>query len=177
MTTTCELCDFDDVSQCRSCDLSGEPNPEAFSRTELVMSLVASHRQVRVGVGVFVLTPKGYVLLMRQGSHGAGEWSLPGGHLEFSETVEECARREVLEEIGCELEGVVTIPYTSEDFFLEEGKHYITLYVMGITKDLPQILEPHKASELTFFTQIKDLPSPLFVGTHHAAQVLFGGCS
>jgi NUDIX domain len=101
---TCELCEFDCLSRCRSCDLSGEPNPEAFSRTELVSSLVRSHRQVRLGAGVFVHTPRGYVLLKRQGSHGAGEWSLPGGHLEFGETVDECARREVLEEIGCRLE-------------------------------------------------------------------------
>ena len=38
----------------------------------------------RVGVGVMIQNEKGEVLLgLRQGSHGAGEWSFPGGHLDF----------------------------------------------------------------------------------------------
>ena len=37
----------------------------------------------RVGVGVMIQNKKGEVLLgLRQGSHGAGEWSFPGGHNE-----------------------------------------------------------------------------------------------
>ncbi|MFA4941602.1 MAG: NUDIX domain-containing protein, partial [Patescibacteria group bacterium] len=33
----------------------------------------------RVGVGVMIQNEKGEVLLgLRQGSHGAGEWSFPG---------------------------------------------------------------------------------------------------
>jgi len=38
---TCEVCDHDQISECRQCTLSCEPNPEAFTRKELVTALEA----------------------------------------------------------------------------------------------------------------------------------------
>ena len=44
--------------------------------------------------------------LARLGSHGAGTYALPGGHLEMGESWEACAAREVLEETGLEVSGL-----------------------------------------------------------------------
>lgn len=129
-------------------------------------------KQVRVGVGVFVKTPSGFVLLKRKGSHGEGEWSLPGGHLDFGETVEDCAIRETREELGIKLTNVKRIPYWSEDSFPDFQKQYITLYMWGDSMDEPSIMEPDKASDMMFFTSLADLPDNLFVGTWTAAGVL-----
>ena len=43
-SSVCEVCDEDCLSNCRACTLSGEPNPEAFSRDELVTALVLEVR-------------------------------------------------------------------------------------------------------------------------------------
>jgi 8-oxo-dGTP diphosphatase len=118
----------------------------------------------RVGVGVAVLTPTGYVLLRRApGKHGAGEWSLPGGALERGESLENCARREILEEIGVSLESVSLLPYISEDLFPDNGQHWITHYLLARTTDVPRNMEPHKCDAMgTFWPQ--DFPAPQFVG-------------
>lgn len=132
-----------------------------------------TEQQVRVGTGIFVRCQDGYVLLKRRGSHGEGEWSLPGGHLEFGESVADCARREVLEELGVTLQGNVTpIPFFSEDQFPEHGKHYITLYLLAETDEQPRIMEPHKASEMIIVRDPSLAPGPLFCGTAGAWQVL-----
>lgn len=57
-----------------------------------------------VGVGV-VVRHEGKVLLIRRAKPPrAGQWSLPGGRQHLGETLEEAARREVLEESGLTLQ-------------------------------------------------------------------------
>jgi 8-oxo-dGTP diphosphatase len=125
------------------------------------MSAPLQPRSPRVGVGVIV-TRRGLVLLgQRQGAHGAGTWALPGGHLEFGETVEECARREVAEETGLELQGITLGPYTST-LFPAEGEHYITLFALGSSEVGEAVVrEPAKCIRWEWFPW-SALPSPLF---------------
>ena len=41
--------------------------------------------------------------LVKKNCYGAETWALPGGHLEHGETLDECARRELKEELGIEV--------------------------------------------------------------------------
>lgn len=135
---------------------------------------MSAFNHTRVGVGVLVKSPNGYVLIKRTGSHGSGEWSFPGGHLELNETVVDCAIREVKEELGVDLYHVYSPGIFTEDFF--PGKHYITVYVIGTTKQTPVIMEPDKASDICFVKSISvnDLPTPLFSGVAESYPQLWG---
>lgn len=57
-------------------------------------------RQPRVGVSVGVWRGGEVLLVERSGDPSGGLWSFPGGHLEWGESLEDAARREVLEETG-----------------------------------------------------------------------------
>ncbi len=117
--------------------------------------------QPLIGVGVIILRHNKILLGRRQGSHGAGSWSAPGGHLEFGETPEECARREVLEESGLHLENIRRGPWANV-MFQEAQKHYITLFMLATAPyGEPQRLEPDKCDGWQWFSP-DALPGPLF---------------
>ena len=100
-------------------------------------------KRVQVGVGVFVKR-KGKILVgKRKGSHGAGTWALPGGHLEPGESFEACCKREVLEETGLIINNISPVVFTN-DIFRDEGLHYITLFFEGEYQSGEAIVaEPH----------------------------------
>ena len=129
--------------------------------TEATPSALADKRSPLVGVGVLVVRDGQVLLGQRKGSHGAGTWALPGGHLEFGETVAQCALREVLEETGLDISTVTPGPYTS-DVFHAEGKHYVTLFVTAHSAaGEPALCEPDKCSEWRW-CRWSELPAPLF---------------
>ena len=115
----------------------------------------------RIGVGVLLVRDGRVLLGLRLGSHGAGTWALPGGHLEFGESVAACARREVQEETGLLIERVQPAPYI-ESVFAAEQRHYVTLFVQGFgIAGEPQTREPDKCSGWHWCAW-SALPQPLF---------------
>lgn len=119
-------------------------------------------KEVRVGVAV-VIRRDGCILLgERIGSHGSHTWATPGGHLELGESIEECAKREVLEETGLVVESFTKLGFTN-DIFEQEGKHYVTLFVLTeCTQGAPKVTEPNKCLQWKWCS-LDDLPQPLFL--------------
>jgi 8-oxo-dGTP diphosphatase len=119
------------------------------------------HAVTGVGVGVLVIRDDRVLLGERRGSHGAGTWALPGGHLEHGESAETCAARELEEETGLQAGRLVPGPYTT-DMIEPEGLHYVTLFVVatGVTGE-PIVREPAKCARWEWF-RWSALPEPLF---------------
>jgi len=115
----------------------------------------------RVGVGVIVKKNGKILLMKRRGSHASGTWAPPGGHIDFGESVVECARREVKEETGLEIKNLKVAGFT-EDLFKKEKKHYITIWVTSDWKS-GKVNEKHKEfSEIGWFKK-EEFPRPASV--------------
>lgn len=114
----------------------------------------------RVGIGVLVFKEGKLLLGKRKGAHGSGCFSPSGGHLEFKETVEECAIRELGEETGLIPLSVNLGPWTQD--VIDEHKHYISLFaIVTEFEGTLTLMEPHKCEGWDWY-DLDALPTPLF---------------
>lgn len=116
----------------------------------------------RIGIGVFVFKDGKFLIGLRRNAHGDGTWSIPGGHLEFGETFEDTAKREVLEETGLTIKNV-RFGAVTNDYFKDAGKHYVTIWMLSDwASGEERITEPDKFVEMQW-RDYDNLPEPLFL--------------
>ena len=116
----------------------------------------------QVGTAMIITKDDKVLLMKRKGPHGKGTWSTPGGHLEFGETLEECAAREAKEEVGLDIVDVRFRAITN-DVFESEGQHYITIWLDGKSiSGEPTIAAEEEVAEIGWFAW-NSLPQPLFL--------------
>jgi 8-oxo-dGTP diphosphatase len=101
------------------------------------------------------------LLGLRKGAHGAGQWSLPGGHMELGEDFLGACKREVLEETGITIRGIRKLDFTN-DIFEKDGLHYVTLFFEAEWEEQePKNPEPDKTERWEWFG-VHVLPDGLF---------------
>jgi 8-oxo-dGTP diphosphatase len=115
----------------------------------------------KVGVGVIIVKDGKVLMQKRKNAHGDGCWNFSGGHLEFNESWEDCAKRETFEEFGITVKNISFVSVTN-DFFPKENKHYISIFMKAeIDSGEPQIKEPDKTESIDWFSW-DNMPEPLF---------------
>ncbi|KJZ73720.1 hypothetical protein HIM_06838 [Hirsutella minnesotensis 3608] len=120
----------------------------------------------RFGVAAVIVNAEGKLLVgQRFGSHGAGSWQLPGGHLEEGEGLLHCAVREAKEEAGLDVLGRCIVA-TTYNVFEQEGKHYVTWFALCKLEDpkaVPKAMEPRKCPEWSWKSREELLHLNLFL--------------
>jgi len=121
-----------------------------------------------VGVAVMILNNDGHVLLGKRhddpekaGSelHGEGTWTLPGGKLEFGESLEDGAAREALEECGIKINNMNFVSLGNE---IIPDAHFITVgFASTHHAGEPKVMEPDEITEWKWFA-LDSLPEPMF---------------
>jgi 8-oxo-dGTP diphosphatase len=125
-------------------------------------------KKVKVGFGAMMLNKEGRVLLGRRNEDpekadselkGEGTWTMPGGKLEFQESFEQGAEREVMEETGMKLNKADVICVNNDKI---DDAHFVTI---GLFSDdfegSPEVLEPDEITEWNWFS-LDELPEKLF---------------
>ncbi|MDE1967163.1 MAG: NUDIX domain-containing protein [Patescibacteria group bacterium] len=114
----------------------------------------------KVGIGVMIMKDGKVLLGKRRGSHGKGEYAFPGGHMEYMESFEDCAKRETSEETGMQICNVRFLRLMNLKQYAP--KHYVDV---GLIADWqsgePKIMEPDKVESWAWY-DLDDLPDPIF---------------
>lgn len=126
------------------------------------------NRPRRPGVGLaIIIVREGKCLIgQRKGAHGLGTWGFPGGHLEWGESWEDCARREVREEAGIELKNIC-FAFATNDPMPDDDKHYVTIFMQADGIGIPRVMEPEKCAGWEWHPW-DALPGPWFCPIDHA---------
>lgn len=110
------------------------------------MEIDTERARPRVGVSLMVVHCGSILLARRKGSHGAGEYGMPGGHVEHGELFFEAALRELAEECGTGI--AVSDPrFLCVTNLLDYlPKHYVDIgMVAHFEGGAPQQMEPDKS--------------------------------
>ena len=124
----------------------------------------------KVGVGVMILNNKGEILLGKRHEdpnkadselHGEGTWTMPGGKLDFKETLVDGATREVLEETGIKInKDKIFVISVADD--MSTDNHYVTVgFLCEDFEGEVKIMEPEEITEWKWYN-LNNLPEKVF---------------
>lgn len=121
----------------------------------------------RAGVGVMVIRNNKILLGLRHSDpekadselHGEGTWSMPGGKVDWHQTIEESARRELLEETSLMAKKLKLISVTDEIVY---DNHFVTNgFICTEFEGNVRVMEPDEIVEWRWFS-LSDLPEKVF---------------
>ena len=112
----------------------------------------------RISIKALILNEEKKFLLMREEN---GFWELPGGGLDFGETIDECLRRELREEAGLTIAHIAKQPsYFLTGLNLEQQWKSIVVYETTV-RELT-ITPSDECVEVRFFTKDEALREKLY---------------
>lgn len=130
---------------------------------------------IGVGVGAILLNDQGEVFLSLRGplaKNERGKWEIPGGAVNFGETLEEAIIRETYEEFGIRIK-VKKLLDVNDHILPEEKQHWVSpSYICEIIEGEPKIMEPGKTDRIGWFSLADAQKLPLAIVTKRDVEML-----
>jgi len=136
---------------------------QAFIAEKKKYSALIGTKVIGMGVGALIFNDKQEMLLTLRGQKAKNErgtWEIPGGAVEFGETLQEGLKREIWEELGIEIQPQEMLQ-VCDHLLPDEGQHWVSpTFICKITSGVPKILEPEKCAQIGWFSleEAKKLP-------------------
>ncbi|AAY60415.1 NUDIX domain-containing protein (plasmid) [Bacillus cereus] len=124
----------------------------------------------RVGVGAFIIDENEKLLLiLRNTNPERMHWSIPGGKVEWMETVEDTVVREIKEETSLDIK-LESLLCVTDHIIKEQEVHWVCpTYIATVNDGVVKRMEPDKILEIGWFS-LNDLPKPLTLTTIKALE-------
>lgn len=138
-------------------------------------AVVVGKECVGVGAGALIFNEEGKLLLSLRGPEAKNEkglWEIPGGAIEFGETLAQGLKREIKEELDIEVE-IIEMLQVCDHILPQEHQHWVSpTYICKIVKGEPKIMEPEKCDRIDWFTLEEAEKLPLSLVTKEDIAIL-----
>ena len=123
---------------------------------------------IGVSAGAMIFNDKGELFLSKRSQNcknERGHWETPGGSVEYGETLEQAARREIKEEYGVDIDIFEQLP-AADHLIPADKQHWVATTFLAHIKNgqRPKIMEPDKCDAIGWFS-LDSLPTPLSIIT------------
>ena len=115
---------------------------------------------IKVGVSIMIFKEGKILFGKRRWKHGDGEYSFPGGYLDYLESFEECAKRETLEEANIKIKNVKFLCMANTNLYPPRHEIYVSLMADWESGE-PKSFEEERIVDWAWY-DLDNLPSPLF---------------
>lgn len=130
---------------------------------------------IGVGAGAALINDDGKIFITQRGTKAnneKGKWEIPGGSVEFGETMEQALKREMKEEYDVEIE-IIELLGVFDHIIPEDNQHWVSpSFICKIIKGTPSIQEPEKCAAIGWFTIEEAKKLPLSIITKNDILIL-----
>jgi ADP-ribose pyrophosphatase YjhB (NUDIX family) len=90
---------------------------------------------IRLRIAAIILNKKNELLLVNHQKNGRSYWLLPGGGVEFGETLEQALARELKEELSVKMEKMHNLVFINDSIYPDKTRHILNLYFRATIKE------------------------------------------
>ena len=114
----------------------------------------------KAGLGVMTFRDGKVLVGKRHGRHGENEYSFTGGHIEYTQSFEECARQETMEEAGIKIKNVKFLCLANKSYYPPRHEIFVGV-VADWAEGEPQTFPDERVGDWGWY-DLDNLPKPLF---------------
>jgi len=123
----------------------------------------SGRKRIRIRVAGILLNRKNELLLVNHRKKGKSYWLLPGGGVEYGETMEQALKREFKEELSLRIKKVENLVFIHDTVYPGKKRHILNIYYRVKVENIRKLSpNPDRVLKASGFVTIKNFKKFLF---------------